>query len=145
MLLRSDTDGPPYDALWVDENPFEPLELRIEARFESGMLLRDSLSLKPVSVTEAVEVSSVLVEASVVDDKGHFVSNLSADDFELTEDAAPETIDQVRHEREPALFTLLVDSSQSMASQADVIRQTASRLLNPLGVNDRVVVHDTRE
>ena len=31
VLLSSDEDGPPYDALWVDENPFEPRELSVEA------------------------------------------------------------------------------------------------------------------
>ena len=27
LFLSSDTDGPPYDALWTDDNPFERREL----------------------------------------------------------------------------------------------------------------------
>ena len=38
VLLSSDEDGPPYDALWVDENPFEPRELMVEAELPSGAI-----------------------------------------------------------------------------------------------------------
>src|SRR5512139_285660 len=31
VLLSTDVDGAPYDALWVDDNPFEPRELTAEA------------------------------------------------------------------------------------------------------------------
>src|SRR4249920_47808 len=31
LFLSADTDGPPYDALWSDENPFEARELMVEA------------------------------------------------------------------------------------------------------------------
>jgi hypothetical protein len=31
--LSSDTDGPPYEALWHDENPFEQRELKARAVF----------------------------------------------------------------------------------------------------------------
>ncbi|MEQ1897748.1 MAG: VWA domain-containing protein [Vicinamibacterales bacterium] len=139
-LLHADTDGPPYDALWVDENPFDPTELSVEAEFASGPPLRDALDLKPLEVTESVDVASVLVDATVLDDTGRFVPNLSAADFELFENTTRESVDLVREDLEPALFTLLIDSSQSMATQAGAIRKMAVRLLGSLREHDQVVV-----
>ena len=140
LFLASDTDGPPYDALWADDNPFERRELKAEAELPSGRTLRDTVILKPLEVTEATEVTSVAVEATVVDEKGRFVRGLTARDFDLREDAKSQDLDLVSQSREPALFALLVDSSQSMAIRSDAVRAAARRLLAPLGADDQIVV-----
>lgn len=140
LLVGTDTDGPPYDALWTDENPFEQREIIARAELPTGAVLTDRVVLKPLELTDATEVTSVAVDVSVLDAKGRFIPNLSAADFELLEDAAPQTIDLVAERREPALFTLLVDSSQSMALRADAVRAAARRLLDPLNKDDKVLV-----
>ncbi len=76
--LASDTDGPPYEALWVDENPFERRELSARAVFESGPALTDTVVLDPMSVTEVTEVTSVALDTSVLNAKGQFVRGLTA-------------------------------------------------------------------
>jgi len=140
VLLSSDEDGPPYDALWVDENPFEPRELSVEAELPAGGSLRTSITLNPLEITEAADISSVAVDATVVDPKGRFVNNLTARDFALLEDGDPQALDLVSQSREPALFTLLVDSSQSMKIRASAVRATAVRLLAAIAADDQVVV-----
>jgi Ca-activated chloride channel family protein len=140
LYLTSDTDGAPFEAHWNDDNPFERRELMVRAELPSGEVLTDAVVLEPLAVTEAAEVTSVAIEASVVDDKGRFVRDLNAADFELAEGTEPQVIDLVAQERAPALFTLLVDSSQSMAMRATVVRSTARALLDPLHPQDRVVV-----
>ena len=140
VLLSSDEDGPPYDALWVDENPFEPRELSVEAELPAGGSLRTSITLNPLEITEAADISSVAVDATVVDPKGRFVNNLTARDFALLEDGDPQALDLVSQSREPALFTLLVDSSQSMKIRSSAVRATAVRLLAAIAADDQVVV-----
>jgi VWFA-related protein len=140
QLLASDSDGPPYDAQWTDENPFEKRELTVQAEFASGTLLSDTMVLEPLELTEATEITSVLVEASVLDDKGRFIRDLAASDFELREDSEVQHLDLTSERRDPALFTLLVDSSQSMAMRADAVRATAAKLLEPLAKDDEIVV-----
>ena len=73
LFLSADTDGPPYDALWSDENPFEARELMGEAELPSGMMVRDTMFLKPLEVVEATSVTSVSVDAVVLDEMGGFV------------------------------------------------------------------------
>jgi Ca-activated chloride channel family protein len=140
LLLASDTDGPPYDAVWTDDNPFERRELMVQAEFATGETLTDTVVLNPLQMTEATEITSVAIEASVLDDKGHFVRDLAASDFEVFEDAQPQELNLFSQKREPALFALLVDSSQSMAMRADVLRATAARLLSVLAADDEVVI-----
>jgi Ca-activated chloride channel family protein len=140
LFLASDTDGAPYDALWADDNPFEKRELKVEAELPSGRMLRDTVVLKPLEVTETTQVTSVAVEAAVVDERGRFIRGLTARDFEIREDTSMQDLDSVSQSREPALFALLVDSSQSMAIRSDAVRVAATRLLAPLGADDQIVV-----
>ena len=140
LYLTSDTDGAPFEAPWNDDNPFERREIMVRVELPSGEVLTDSIVLTPMLVTEAVEVTSVAIEASVLDEKGRFVRDLTVADFELIEGVEPQIVDLVSQERTPALFTLLVDSSQSMAMRADAVRATAKALLGPLAAQDKVVV-----
>jgi VWFA-related protein len=140
LHLADDVDGPPYEALWSDDNPFEPREIGVRAELASGDVLTDVLSLNALVVTEAVEVTSIAIEASVVDAKGRFISNLEASDFMLLENAERQELDQVTQSRQPALFALLVDSSQSMALRYSAVRAAASQLLEPLHPDDQVIV-----
>ena len=140
LHLADDSDGPPYEALWSDDNPFEPREISVRAEFASGAVLTDALALNALVVTEAVEVTSIAIEASVVDPKGRFVRDLTESDFTLLENAEEQEIDLVSQRRQPALFALLVDSSQSMALRYSAVRAAASQLLEPLHPDDAVIV-----
>jgi Ca-activated chloride channel family protein len=140
LHLADDTDGPPYEALWNDDNPFEPREISVRAALPTGEVITDTVVLQPLSVTEAVEVTSVAVEASVVDAKGRFIRNLTASDFQVMEDGMGQQIDVVSQRREPSLFVLLVDSSQSMALRYDAVRAAARRFLEPLHPEDLIIV-----
>jgi len=138
--LSTDTDGPPYDAVWSDENPFEARELTVEAELPSGRMIRDTLTLKPLEIEEATSVTSVLVDAVVFDAKGRFVKDLTDKQFTVFENGEAQDLTFVRQDRDPALFALLVDSSQSMAIRSDAVRGAASRLLAPLAKDDEIVV-----
>jgi Ca-activated chloride channel homolog len=138
--LSTDSDGAPYEAAWVDDNPFETREITAEATIAEGVTIRDAVTLKPLEITEAADVSSVGVEATVVDASGRFVSDLSAEDFALQEDGIAEKIDFFRQQRDPALFTLLVDSSHSMSIRAEAVRSAARRFLNSIAADDQVIV-----
>ena len=140
QLLATDTDGPPFDAQWIDENPFERRELTARAEVTGDATLTDTVVLEPLELTDVAEITSVLVEATVVDKNGRFTQGLTQSDFELLEDDQPQVLDVMSQQRDPALFALLVDSSQSMAMRIDAVRGTAARLLNALDPDDHIVV-----
>jgi VWFA-related protein len=139
-LLATDTDGSPFDALWNDDNPFERRELSARAEWSSGLVRQDSVVLAPLEVTQAVEVTSIAVEATVMDEKGRFVKDLDSEDFALFEDDDLQELDLTAQSREPALFALLVDGSQSMAIRSDAVRAASARLIDALGEEDQILV-----
>src|SRR6478609_6060793 len=115
QLLGTVSDGPPYAAEWVDENPFERREISVEAVDGLGHEARDKVVLEPFEISEAAEVNSVLLEASVQDRTGRFVKGLPATSFAVTENEIPQQLDIVRQEAVGATFALMVDASASMS------------------------------
>ncbi len=139
-LIGRDEDGPPYALEWFDENPYERREIAIEVEDSEGHSARDSVVLEPFEIVEATGVSRVLLEASVYDKQGRFVSGLDASSFFVTEDNVPQEIDLVNQEALPTTFALLIDSSQSMSRRIDFVRDAASRFIKYLRPKDRIVV-----
>jgi Ca-activated chloride channel family protein len=138
--LSSDMDGPPYEALWHDENPFEQRELKARAVFPGGPEVIATVVLEPMQITEVAEVTSIALDTAVLDAKGQFVRDLTNTDFAVFENGEQQTIDVLAQRREPALFTVLVDSSQSMSTRAAALRTAARQLLEPLAAEDEVIV-----
>src|SRR3954469_22506656 len=95
QLLGTVTDGPPYATEWVDDNPFERREISVEVSDSLGHEAHDAVVLEPFEVSEAAEVNSVLVEASVQDKQGRFVKGLPPTAFTVTENEVPQKLDIV--------------------------------------------------
>lgn len=139
-LLATDTDGPPYATEWIDENPFEPHEITVQVQDELGQIARDTVRLKAFEIIEVTQVSGVLLEASVQDQRRRFVSGLGASNFFLLENGVPQMLQIVTQEEVAATFALLIDSSQSMSRRIDFVREAAGRLAGFLRPKDRVMV-----
>jgi len=140
MLLGVDDDGPPYAVEWLDENPYERRVITVEAEDELGQIARDTIELKPFEIVEETGTSRVLLEASVYDKAGKFVSGLTRGNFTVTEDGVQQEIDLVNQETLPATFALLIDSSQSMSRRIDFVRDAARRFIQYLRPKDQVLV-----
>jgi VWFA-related protein len=140
QLLASDADGPPFEANWNDDDPFTSRELMVHAEVAPGVAVADTVILKPLEFSEGVDIMSVALEASISNANGQLIRNLAVHDVELLEDGTAQAIDSFTGQREPALFALLVDSSQSMASRAAALRAGSRRLLDALGPEDEVLV-----
>ena len=140
VLLGVDDDGPPYAVEWLDENPYERREIAVEVENELGQIARDSVELRPFEIAEETGASRVLLEASVYDKTGRFVSGLARSSFTVTEDGVPQEIDLVNQETLPATFALLIDSSQSMSRRIDFVRDAAARFIQYLRPKDQVLV-----
>ena len=144
-LIGEDKDGQPFAVEWVDENPFEVREIAVAVQDSLGEVARDSILLRPLDVTESTSVASVLLEPSVADKDGRPVNGLLATDFRLFEDDVPQTLDLAAPDLEPATYTLLIDSSQSMSRRMDFVIDAARQLPPRLRGNDQVIVAPFRD
>jgi VWFA-related protein len=139
-LLGVDEDGPPYALEWMDDNPYERREIAVEVEDGAGQIVRDVVELKPFEFVEVTGASRVLLEASVYDKSGRFVSGLAPSSFSVTEDGVPQEIDLVSQESLPATFALLIDSSHSMSRRIDFVRDASRRFIQYLKPKDQVLV-----
>jgi VWFA-related protein len=139
-LLGTVTNGPPYATEWVDENPFERREISVEVSDALGHEARDRVVLEPFEISDATEVNSVLIEASVQDRTGRFVKGLAASQFSVLENDVPQTLDIVRQEAVGCTFALMVDSSASMSRRMDFVQRTAATLSRYMSPLDRMIV-----
>ena len=138
--IGEDLDGPPYAVEWTDENPYERRNIRVDVPGKDGDVLNDTVTLPPLEVIEETSVSSVLVEATVTDPDGKYVSWLVKDDFTLNEDGVAQPLDLVQLQEVPTTFTLLVDASQSLNLRMIMVRSAARRLASSLREGDRVII-----
>ena len=145
QLLATDTDGPPYVAEWVDENPFERREITVEVTDSLGHEVRDRVVLEPFDLIDETQVTSVLVEASVQDKQGRAIKSVPLTQFTILEDGVPQQVDLAQQEALGVTFALLIDSSRSMSHRLEVRpahRGDARRLHDAPGPHDRGAVFD---
>ena len=93
-------------------------------------------------------VNLINVTATVTDAQGHFVSGLTANDFELYEDGKLQQISQFESERVPVSLGIALDTSGSMNGERIAAAQSAVNrfLYDLLGDQDEVFLYrfDTR-
>jgi len=80
-------------------------------------------------------VDEVLLNCTVVDEKGRIVTDLTPRDFRVWEDGVPERINSVEHEDSPVSMGILVDNSGSMRDKRAAVNEAAMNFLeasNPL-------------
>ncbi len=145
LPIGEDLDGPPYAVEWEDANPYEARAIRVDVVTANGTVVSDAVRLPPLEVIEETGVSSVLVEATVTDPEGRYVSWLEKGDFTLTEDGVEQALDLVQLQEVPTTFTLLVDSSQSLSRRLLMVKAAAQRLASALRKGDRVIVAPFRK
>jgi VWFA-related protein len=139
-LVGQDADGPVYAVDWVDDNPFAPTTIAVEASDAKGHTASAKVELAAFDFVEQAEVISVLVEATVHDKTGRPISGLGKSGFILTEDGARQELQVVRPEALPATYVMLVDSSQSIARGVGFLRDAVTRFMKYLRPADRVLV-----
>ena len=133
-------ESPPYAVPWIDENPFEPREIRVEAEDAAGVIARDSVTLPAFEITEQTEVGRILVEAGVYDAAGRAATRLEPKSFKLSEDGEPQALDVVARETYAMNVVLLVDNSQSMQRRMSEVRRAAERFALSLDKGDTVTI-----
>lgn len=139
-LLATDTDGPPYVAEWVDENPFERCEITVDVTDALGRAAADRVVLEPFEVIEESQVTSVLLEASVLDKEGRTIKGIAPTEFTVMEDGVPQQVDLAQQQAVGATFTLLIDSSRSMSTRLGFVQRTAATLADYMSPLDRMIV-----
>jgi Ca-activated chloride channel homolog len=75
------------------------------------------------------DVDEVLLDCTVIDEKGRPVLDLNRNDFHIWEDGAPQTTTSFVHQDVPVAMGILIDSSGSMLDKREAVDAAANKLL----------------
>lgn len=87
-----------------------------------------------------VQVEAVSLGVAVSDDRGRFVSGLTADDFVVREDGVPQQISFFAAEAAPLTILVLLDASLSMRASLDYVKEAAATFVDRLWEGDRAMI-----
>ena len=82
-------------------------------------------------------VDTVAVYATVLDEEGRLVTDLTKADFEIRDNGKPQPITQFEAGQQPITALVLLDTSQSMTLNLEVARFTAEQFMIRLQEGDR--------
>jgi Ca-activated chloride channel family protein len=103
----------------------------------SGLLFSQE---SPDTNTISVDVTRVLIHATVRESKSGFVSDLEKEHFTVLEDGAPQKLLSFSREDEPIAVGLLVDNSQSMMNKRNQVLAAAKTFVRASKSNDEIFV-----
>jgi Ca-activated chloride channel family protein len=92
---------------------------------------------------EVLRVSTdlVVLNVTVLDDQGKFVSGLRRGDFKITEDGVAQTVTSFGAENTPFAAAVLLDTSGSMQNRLTLARSAAIRFLDGLREEDVAAIY----
>jgi VWFA-related protein len=86
------------------------------------------------------DVEEVVLNATVLDDSGHLVNNLTKDDVHVFEDGVPQTVVSFQHQDIPVSMGILVDNSGSMRSKRAAVNSAALDLIKASNPQDEAFI-----
>jgi Ca-activated chloride channel family protein len=90
--------------------------------------------------TLRANVDEVLLNCTVIDDKGRTVTDLHQDAFRVWEDGVPQIVNSVQHEDLPVSLGILVDNSGSMRDKRSAVNVAAYKLLQASNPKDSAFI-----
>jgi Ca-activated chloride channel homolog len=99
----------------------------------------------PGDSTISVNVDLVVLQATVLDKKGGFVSGLDKENFRVFEDSVPQVIRVLQHEDVPVAIGLIVDNSGSMAPKRKDVTAAALAFVRSSNPRDQMFVVNFNE
>jgi Ca-activated chloride channel homolog len=90
--------------------------------------------------TMHAEVDEVLLDCTVINDKGRPVPGLRQSDFRVWEDGVPQVINSVQHQDVPVSMGILIDNSGSMLDKRGAVNGAALNLVRESNPKDESFV-----
>ncbi len=131
----------PWRLTWDAGSEARGHTLEAVAHLDDGREARAHLRTGELRFTETTRVTMVNVDAFVRDPAGRYVTDLTSEDFVLTENGHPEAIERFASLRKPLKIALVIDTSLSMEGQRiEAAKKAAVQFLETLEEGDEAAV-----
>ena len=141
---RASTSGLSSPRNWVTFYIAILIALVVVTPVLSGNISQDKKPKQdPQREDEPVQLHSdlVVVNLIVTDEKGQYAHGLSAAEFKVKEDDAPQPIDSLLAEEASFAAAILIDTSGSMDYKFGLVRAAAASFIDHIRENDQVAVY----
>jgi VWFA-related protein len=91
------------------------------------------------------QVDEVTLQAAVIDQRRHFVTNLASANFVIFEDGRPQKINSFKQEDVPVSIGIVVDNSGSMRSKRSAVTKAVVNLVRASNPQDEVFIVNFNE
>jgi VWFA-related protein len=94
----------------------------------------------PGAYTLHIDAEEVVLNCTVLDNKGELVNDLTAGNFKVFEDKTPQTVISLQHQDTPVSIGLVIDNSGSMSSKRAAVVSAALDLVKVSNPQDETFV-----
>lgn len=130
----------PFECQWDAGARIKAHQIRVVATLKNGERLVQTVTTRNLEYVENVDVDVVRVTVVVTDDHGRFVPGLKQNDFQVSEDGAPQKISAFSDERTPLELVTAIDVSSSVTEALPDMKGSATRFLGGLAATDQATV-----
>lgn len=133
--------GPPWTTVWDAGDASTDHSLHAIAHMSDGSREHAGVRTSKLRINIFADVDLVNLYVVVKDRSGAYVTDLSREEFNISEDGRPEQIDRFTTERRPLAIGIVLDTSLSMeGQQIEAARDSALRFLDALEPEDRGMI-----
>ena len=135
-------ESPPWKTQWDAGDSGTGYRLEVITRLSDGTEISQVIATTELRINQRAEVDLVSLYPVVRDGSGRYVTDLTKDDFVVTERGAPQTVSRFTTERRPLRVGIVLDTSLSMAKgeRLESAQQAALGFLESLQPRDEGMV-----
>ena len=137
--------------LWAQDNPMDlpprtaPPPPSVQQKEEPPANSQEPTSINPITEDNSrfvfkKQVQEVFLHATVVDDAGRMVTNLTRNDFQILQNGQPEAITSFQREDVPVAIGIVIDNSGSMRDKRARVNEAVMNLIKASNQQDEVFV-----
>jgi len=125
-------EAPPWWTVWDAGDGSRGRKIEVVATFSDGSGAKASVRTSQLRINYREDVTLVNVYAVVRDGSGRYVTDLTHDEFRISENGEPQTIERFTADRRPLRIGIVIDTSLTM--EGDKIVAAKDAALNFLDV-----------
>lgn len=137
--------------LWAQDNPMDlpprtaPPPPSVQQKEEPPANSQEPTSINPITEDNSrfvfkKQVQEVFLHATVVDDAGRMVTNLTRNDFQILQNGQAEAITSFEREDVPVAIGIVIDNSGSMRDKRARVNEAVMNLIKASNQQDEVFV-----
>lgn len=139
--LIGEATAPTWSFRWTSDVPLRDAEIVAVAHGVAGEVQRLSIRTADISFGEIVDVVEVQLFPVVQDRQGHYIPNLTRDDFVLLDEGREIDIETFSSQPTALTVAVVIDVSGSMFYKLQRVQQAAVGFLDALDPDDMVALY----